>query len=137
MGQRMTMEQYRKISKSKKSKYGNKKVEIDEITFDSIAESRMYLELKSKQKNGEILFFRVQPRYRLIDSQKKHGKTHRSADYIADFEVHHTDGSIEVIDVKSKGTITPVFKLKEKVFHSVYPHKLTLKQWKNGRFEEI
>lgn len=136
MGQRMTMEQYRKISKSKpKSKYGNKKVEIDGHVFHSIAESKYYLQVKWLLENKQILLYRLQPRYRLLDGFEKHGKKHRPIDYVADFEIHKLDGSIEVIDVK--GAITDVFRIKQKMFEKKYPHKLSLVKYVNGRFEEI
>lgn len=134
--QRMTAKQYRKLGKSRKqSKYGNRKVEIDGLTFDSKAEALYYSELKLREKAGEILFFRTQPRYRLLDGFEKDGKKHRPIDYVADFEVHHLDGSIEVIDVK--GYKTDVFKIKEKMFNKKYPHKLTILKLKRGEFVEI
>lgn len=133
--QRMTVEQYRKrVAKPKRSKYGNRKVELDGHVFDSRAEAKYYQHLKLLEKAGEIHFFRLQPRYLLQDSFKKGGRTHRRIDYIADFEVHHKDGSIEVVDVK--GHITDVFKIKQKLFEKKYPHKLTLVKWERGRFVE-
>lgn len=133
---RMTAKQYRRLGKRRaKSKYGNKKVEIDGLTFDSKAEALYYSELKLRQKSGEISFFRTQPRYRLLDSFEKDGKKHRPIDYIADFEIHHKDGSIEVVDVK--GYKTEVFRIKEKLFNKKYPHKLTLITLKKGRFQEV
>ncbi len=133
--QRMTIDQYRKVSKSRRSKYGNKKVELDGYVFDSVAESKYYQQLKWLEEHKEILFFRIQPRYLLLDAFEKDGKRHRRMDYIADFEIHHNDGSIEVVDVK--GALTQVFRIKQKLFHHKYPHKLTLIKYQNGRFEEI
>lgn len=124
MGQRMTVDQYRKASKPKRSKYGNKKTTLDGIVFDSKAEAKYYQQLKWLQECKEILFFRTQPRYLLQESFEKDGKTHRKIEYVADFEVHRKDGSIEVIDVK--GAETDVFKMKEKMFHKRYPHKLSV-----------
>lgn len=132
--QRMTARQYRKMGKSR-SKYRNKKVQIGKHVFDSKAEARYYSHLKLMEKAGEILFFRLQPRYRLLDGFEKHGKKHRPIDYVADFEVHHKDGTIEVVDVK--GMQTQVFRIKEKLFNQKYPHKLTLVKWERGRFVEI
>jgi len=130
---RMSAKQYRNMRG--RSKYGNRKVKIDDHVFDSVAEGRYYAELKLRQQAGEILFFNLQPRYRLQHSFEKDGKKHRAIDYVADFEIHHKDGSIEVVDVK--GMKTDVFRMKEKMFHKKYPHKLTLVQWKSGRFVEI
>jgi len=136
MGQRMSLAEYRKIRKPKRrSKYGNKKVELDGIVFDSVAESKYYQQLKWLHANKQILFYRLQPRYRLQDGFEKDGKKHRAIDYIADFEIHHKDGSIEVVDVK--GALTDVFRLKQKLFEKKYPHKLTLVKYVNGRFEEL
>lgn len=133
---RMTAKQYRKMKRRRRrSKYGNKKTELDGLTFDSKAEALYYSELKIRHRTGDILFFRVQPRYRLLDSFEKDGKKHRPIDYIADFEIHRVDGSIEVVDVK--GAITQVFRIKQKMFEKKYPHKLTLVKLERGRFVEV
>ena len=120
---RMSYKEFRK-KKATKPKYGNKKTIVDEIIFDSLAESKYYQQLKWLQEHKEILFFRVQPVYLLQEAFEKDGEKHRRIDYIADFEVHHKDGSIEVIDVK--GVETDVFKIKEKMFHKKYPHRLSV-----------
>lgn len=130
----MTAKQYRERGKSK-SKYRNKKVELDGHVFDSKSEARYYKELQLRERVGDILFFRLQPRYRLQEPFEKNGNKHRAIDYVADFEVHHKDGSIEVIDVK--GYITETAKIKFKLFNKKYPHKLTLVKWESGRFVEI
>jgi hypothetical protein len=109
---------------SSASKYKSKKVQVDGHVFDSKIEARYYEQLKWLQEHNQILFFRLQPRYLLQDSFRKDGKTYRKIEYIADFEVHHLDGSIEVIDVK--GYETEVFKIKRKLFEKKYPHKLSI-----------
>ncbi|WP_081707620.1 DUF1064 domain-containing protein [Bacillus massiliigorillae] len=106
------------------SKYGSKKVEIDGIVFDSKIEARYYEQLKWLQLHGEILFFRIQPRYLLQEAFVKNGTKFRKIEYIADFEIHHTNGSIEVVDVK--GMETEAFKVKKKLFEYKYPHRLSL-----------
>lgn len=106
------------------NKYGNKIVYVDGIQFQSIAESKYYEQLKWSQLHKQILFFRLQPRYQLQEAFKKNGKTFRKIEYVADFEVHNLDGSIEVIDVK--GVETEAFKIKRKLFEKIYPHKLSL-----------
>ncbi|MEK3887748.1 DUF1064 domain-containing protein [Bacillus sp. FSL K6-3431] len=131
----MTVDQYREVSKPKRSKYGNKKTTLDGIVFDSKAEAKYYQQLKWLQECKEILFFRTQLRYLLQEAFEKNGKTHRKIEYVADFEVHRKDGSIEVIDVK--GVKTDVFRMKEKMFHKKYSHKLYLIKYENGRFEEM
>lgn len=124
--QRMTAKEFRSRHR-RRSKYSNHRVEIDGHTFDSKAEARYYQQLKLRKRAGDILFFELQPRYRLQHPFEKDGVKHRAIDYVADFEIHHKDGSIEVVDVK--GTQTQVFKIKEKMFHKKYPHKLTLVKW--------
>jgi hypothetical protein len=109
---------------SSATKYKSKKVEIDGHVFDSKIEARYYEQLKWLQEHNQILFFRLQPRYLLQEAFRKNGKTFRKIEYIADFEVHHLDGSIEVIDVK--GYETEAFKIKRKLFEKKYPHKLSL-----------
>lgn len=130
---RMTAKQYRQ--RGRRSKYGNKKVTLDGHTFDSKAEARYYSELKLRQKAGEINFFELQPKYTVHHGFEKNGVKFRPIIYIADFEIHHRDGSIEVVDVK--GVQTQVFKMKEKLFNKKFPHKLTLVKWERGRFVEV
>ncbi|MGG3958403.1 DUF1064 domain-containing protein [Bhargavaea massiliensis] len=107
------------------TKYGSKKVEVDGYTFDSKIEAKYYEQLKWLLEHKEIKSFRLHPRYTLLESFKKNGKTFRKIEYIADFEVKHLDNSIEVVDVK--GYETPVFALKRKLFEKLYPdHKLSI-----------
>ncbi|WP_235425051.1 DUF1064 domain-containing protein [Heyndrickxia ginsengihumi] len=121
MQERMTAAQFRK-RKSKRSKYGNKKTIVDGITFDSKAEARFYSELKLRKQAGEIKDFVLQPRYILQDGFVKNGKTFRKIEYVADFEIHHNDGTTEVVDVK--GAITKEFSLKRKMFEFKYLESL-------------
>ncbi|RJS60139.1 DUF1064 domain-containing protein [Bacillus sp. PK3_68] len=109
---------------NQKSKYGNKKVERDGHVFDSLAEAKYYDQLKWLQANKQILSFHIQPRYLLQEAFKKNGVTHRKIEYVADFEVHKKDGSIEVVDIK--GVETEAFKIKKKLFEFKYPHTLSL-----------
>jgi hypothetical protein len=108
----------------RKSKYKSKKVEVDGIKFDSKLESEYYKLLQEKVQNGEIAGFRLQPRYLLQAPFKKNGKHYRKVEYVADFEVLHLDGAIEVVDVK--GYETKEFAIKRKWFERLYDHKLTV-----------
>lgn len=108
----------------KKSKYNNKKTEVDGITFDSKKEADYYCQLKILKRGGEIRDFGLQERYELQPTFKKNGTTHRSITYVADFVIVNLDGTTEVIDVK--GVETQVFKIKQKLFEYKYPDK-TLK----------
>lgn len=133
--QRMTARQYRKLNRRRGSKYRNRRVNLDGHTFDSKAEARYYSQLKLRKRAGDVKGFKLQPRYRLQDGFDKNGVRHRSIDYVADFEIHHNDGSIEVVDVK--GYKTQVFRIKQKMFEKKYPYKLSIVQWQKGRFVEI
>lgn len=134
---RMTLEEYKTYSqrKNKRSKYRNRRTEYDGYTFDSKAEAEYYKLLKLRKRAKEIKSFLLQPEYLLQEAFEKDGKKYREIKYIADFEITHNDGSIEVVDVK--GTLTQVFKLKMRMFHKLYPYKLTLVKLENGRFVEL
>lgn len=110
------------------AKYKSRKKEIDGHVFDSKIEARYYQQLKWLQEHEQILFFRLQPRYLLQEPFEKNGRKFRKIEYVADFEIHHLDGSIEVVDVK--GFETEAFKIKRKLFEKKYPHKLSLVTYK-------
>ena len=68
-------------------KYGNKKIVVDGIQFDSQKEARRYSELKILEKQGVIEDLELQKKYVLIPAQKdENGKViERACNYIADF----------------------------------------------------
>lgn len=102
-----------------RSKYGNKKVVIDDITFDSKNEAKYYLHLKQLHTERIVQSFEMQTKYELQPSFRKNGKLHRAITYITDFVVTYSDGHIEVVDVK--GMETTDFKIKKKLFEYRYP----------------
>jgi len=103
-------------------KYHAKKTIVDGITFDSKKEALHYSELKLLQASGLIKSFTCQPVFVLQEGyRRKDGKKIRDIRYIADFAVTFPDGRVEIVDVKSFGTITPVFKLKQKLLEKIYP----------------
>ena len=67
------------------NKYGNRKIIVDNIKFDSIKESIRYKELVLLQKTGKIQDLKLQPRFLLQESFKKNVKTDRKIEYVADF----------------------------------------------------
>lgn len=105
------------------TKYKNKKVIVDGVQFDSILESKYYKELVRLKQNKQIKDFELQPKFTLQDKYKNaEGKTIRSIEYVADFKVIHLNGDYEIIDCKgSKFVLTPVFKLKKKLFEYKFP----------------
>lgn len=103
----------------KPSKYHNKKVTIDGVTFDSKLEATRYTELKILEHNGLIKDLVLQPSYELIPTFKKGNKTYKKASYIADFCYYDNElGKVIVED--TKGFKTDVYILKKKLFEYLY-----------------
>ena len=63
------------------NKYGNEKINVDGLTFDSKAESRRYKELKLLESAGEIKSLQLQPKFELVEKTKGE----RDVTYIAYF----------------------------------------------------
>lgn len=105
-----------------KSKFSNRKVEIDGIKFDSKMEADYYLLLCDMRDRGAVKTFVLQPAFELQPKFRKHGKTYRPITYVADFGVVYADGTKKVIDVK--GMPTPTFKLKAKIYANLYSEPL-------------
>jgi len=109
----------------KESKYHNKKVEFDGITFDSIKEKNYYIKLKMMQNSGKISELKLQVPFVLIETFKLEDKTYRQTKYIADFTYTDENGKYHVVDTKG-------FKTKE------YLLKKKLMAWKYGiEIEEV
>lgn len=102
------------------SKYGNKKVTVLGIEFDSKREARRYLDLKAEESAGVIQNLRLQVKYELLPNQKIDGKVvERAVSYVADF-VYEQNGETVVED--SKGHRTKDYILKRKMmlhFHGI------------------
>lgn len=108
------------------SKYRNRKVTVDGITFDSVKESRRYTELKLLQRGGYIKNLQLQVPYVIIPSQRdKDGKVvDRAIKYYADFVYDTPEGEQVVED--AKGVRTDVYRLKKKLLR--YIHGITIKE---------
>jgi hypothetical protein len=99
----------------KLSKYNAQRVEIDGIKFASKREAARYAELKLLQRIGEIVGLECQPRYPLTLNGVK------LATYVADFRYKRVaSDEIVVEDVKSKPTITDVYRLKKKLMLALH-----------------
>ena len=99
-----------------RNKYGAKKCQLDNITFDSIAEARRWQELRYLTRAGIIKDVRRQVPFVLIPAQKDEtGKViERAVVYRADF-VYTEDGKTVVEDVKSEATKTREYIIKRKL----------------------
>ena len=98
-----------------KTKYGNKKVIVDGIAFDSKKEANRWCELKLMEKAGIISDLERQVEYELIPSQRINGKVvERACAYIADFR-YKQNGEVIVEDTKSPATRTKDYIIKRKL----------------------
>lgn len=97
------------------SKYGNKKVVVDGITFDSKREANRYSELKLLERGKLISDLQRQVPFELIPKQVDiNGKIlEGKITYIADFVYKDKDGNTVVED--SKGYRTDVYRIKKKL----------------------
>lgn len=114
------------VNKSKSSKFGNVKVEIDGYKFDSRKESEFYGSLKIKKQAGLIKNFKMQVPYNIVVNNI------HIANYFLDFEVDNNDGTIEYIDIKGKDKKTNkfiktgVFALKKRLVEAIYGIKISM-----------
>ena len=102
---------YNPKRRGSRPKYGNKKVTVQGINFDSKWESERYLYIKSLERAGRVRNLELQVRFALeVNGQK-------ICTYIADFryEKENANGDWETIVEDAKGVETPEFKLKKKL----------------------
>jgi hypothetical protein len=95
------------------TKYRAKPTTIDGIRFASKAEARRYQELKLLERAGEIHNLETHPKYTLSVNNQV------ICTYTADFR-YEESGEVIVEDVKSRPTMTPVYRLKKKLMKAIY-----------------
>ena len=101
----------------RKSKYRNKTCFAGGLKFDSIAESKRYLELKALVQAGEITDLDLQVKFELIPKVTICGRNQRACYYVCDFQ-YVKDGQTVVEDVK--GFATDVYRIKRKLMKHVH-----------------
>lgn len=104
------------------SKYGNKKIRLDGMVFDSKHEAIRWLALRNMENAGLIMDLRRQVPYELIPVQKspETGKViERSCKYIADF-VYYNPVTNKTVVEDAKGIKTDVYKIKKKLMLERY-----------------
>ena len=105
-------------------KYGNRKVSVNGIKFDSVREAERYVELSLLQRAREISDLRLQVPFELVPKQKdSRGRVIREIKYVADF-VYTENGKMVVEDVK--GCKTKEYELKKKLLK--YFHNIEIKE---------
>jgi hypothetical protein len=112
-----------------KSKYNNKKVVVDGITFDSKKEANRYVELKLLERSGAIKNLQRQVRYILVPAQReiiidgykrKEGRViEREVAYKADFVYIDTATGKKVVE-DTKGFRTSEYVIKRKLMRHVH-----------------
>ncbi len=101
--------------KKKGSKMRNKPVIVNNIWFQSEGEGNYYLELLSQWQRGKIKQFKRQIPFEFIVSGIRVGK------YVADFGVMHHDGTLDIIDYKSRFTVTlALYQMKKQLMLACY-----------------
>lgn len=108
-------------TEKRKSKFGNTRVMVDGIWFDSQKEANRYSELRLMQRAGIVKEIELQPRFLLQDGYHC-GQTNRwirKMEYVADFRITYADGRVVVEDVK--GFKTAIYRMKAKMFRAKFP----------------
>ena len=107
------------------SKYKNRKIEVDGVTYDSMKEYRRYRVLKEREDEGMIQNLQRQVKFILIPTQRSGtGELiERECSYIADF-VYKEDRKTIVED--TKGFKTKEYILKRKLM--LYVHGIRIKE---------
>ena len=122
------------------NKYGNKKITVDEETFDSRREYKRFKELQILERAGEISDLRRQVQFLLIPAQyeeyERYGKNgqrltngrrcvERECSYLADFVYKDTATGRKVVE-DTKGVRTKDYIIKRKLM--LYKHGIKIKE---------
>ena len=103
----------KQAKKKKGNKYGNKKVTVSGVTYDSKGEYQRECALKIQEKSGIIKNLKRQVRFSFIHNNVK------ICDYIADWAYTIVETGTPVIE-DWKGFETDMFKLKSKMMKAFY-----------------
>ena len=103
----------------RRSKYRNRRTEVDGIQFDSKLEAQRYKQLKLMEMAGEISDLQLQHKFVLLGGYRNgDGKYIRPITYVCDFKYQDAGGRMVVEDVK--GMKTDVYRIKKKLFEERY-----------------
>lgn len=110
------------------TKYKNLKTKVLGKNFDSLKESRRYLQLLALVKTGLISDLECQVKFEIIPRQTSHGKfVEHPTYYFADFAYKDENGVSVVEDVKSKATRKlPCYVMKRKLM--LLNHGIAIKE---------
>jgi hypothetical protein len=109
-------------SKKRPGKYGNYSATYDGYTYMSRKEALYAAELDTLKKA-------YMPKDRVVKVERQvnvdlvvNGKT--VCRIIPDFRVTFADGHVEWHEIKSYGTMTPVYRVKKKLFEALFPKEI-------------
>jgi len=105
----------------KESKYHNKRVTVDGITFDSVKEASRYQELRMLERAGEITGLVRQQKIELIPKTK----LYRACYYVCDF-IYYDKRENKTIYEDVKGVRTKEYLLKRKLLY--WRHGIEIKE---------
>lgn len=105
-------------------KYGNRKAEVNGISFDSVKEANRYRELLLLERAGTIQNLELQRKFVLTPSQRgADGKViERECSYIADF--CYKENGVQIVE-DTKGFRTKDYIIKRKLMLWIYNIKIT------------
>lgn len=99
---------------NRESKYGNRKVTVDGVTFDSVKEASRFQELRMLERAGEITGLVRQVRIELIPKTK----LYRACYYVCDYAYFDKrEGKTIYEDVKGGNFRTKEYLLKRKLLY--------------------
>lgn len=97
---------------------------LDGIVFASKMEMNRYSQLKLLEKAGEIKDLQLQPRFELLPAFERNGRHFQAITYVGDFSYWDSATKKRVVE-DVKGVETPIFLIKQKLFH--YKHNMELR----------
>jgi len=119
-----------------RNKYKNIRQEYNGQRFDSKKEANKAYELDMMKSAGEIKDWKAQHKIPInivyengkpyltdtdgLELKKQKKDFDHYCNYYIDFLIEHNDGSIEYLEIKSKATMTPTWKLKWKACESIF-----------------
>jgi len=117
------------------SKYRNRKIEVDGLTFDSEGEAQRWFELKYLERAGAISDLRRQVPFELQSGFRYNGVSYRPIRWVVDF-AYNKDGMPCVEDFKQPKTASEAtFRLKLRMFLYQYgaTYNVFISQKSRGR----
>jgi hypothetical protein len=98
------------FARKTRTKYGAKKTQVGEVTFDSKKEAQRFMELQLLERAGEISNLRRQVKFELMGQHRPlYTRTGRKMKYTADFA--YVEDGVEVIE-ECKGAWTRDFEVR-------------------------